>query len=93
MFDLLLRKKRWQQHLEERIIWGIWAPRKLQLVYKELARGLRVPISVLVYHILRQWLSEHYKLLSEDLDARTAFGDLLAREDSVMKNKSEESRF
>lgn len=91
MFDLLLRKKRWQQHLDERIIWGIWAPRKLQLVYKGLASDLRVPISVLLYHILRQWLSENYKLLSEDPDARTTFGDLLAKEDSL--NKSKESQF
>lgn len=93
MFDLLLRKKRRQQYFDQRIIWGIWAPRKLQLVYKELAGGLRVPICVLVYHILRQWLSENYKLLSEDPEARTTFGDLLAKEDSLIKNKSKESQF
>jgi len=78
MLELLRRKLTTRNRLNERIIWGIWAPRGLQLAYKLAASQLRVPMSVLVPHILRQWLAENHEML-EDEQKRAEFGEYLAR--------------
>ena len=80
IIDRFMRRNKQRQYLEMRIVWGIWAPRWLQLTYKSLAANLRVPISILVCYVLRQWLSQNYKALIDDEASRSKFGDLLARE-------------
>jgi len=82
VLDRIMTRNRQQKYLEQRIVWGIWAPRGLQVTYKVLAARLRVPISVLVCHILREWLANNYASLHDDPDARTRLGDLLAKENS-----------
>jgi len=59
MMNRLFRRKKEQSYLDEHIIWGIWAPRSLKPAYKIMATDLRVPISVLVGHILTQWLAQN----------------------------------
>ena len=66
--------------LDERIVWGIRAPRELKLVYKVIAASLRVPVSVLVGHVLTEWLAENYETLLEDKRDRREFAGYLAGE-------------
>ena len=76
MLNSLLRRK---NPLNKRIVWGIWAPRSLQLAYKALAAQLRVPMSVLVGHVLDQWLAQNGEVLVKDPEARQKYGDDLAK--------------
>ena len=76
MLSRLLRKK---NPLNKRIVWGIWAPRSLQLAYKGLAAQLRVPMSVLMGHVLAQWLTQNGDVLVKDPDARQKYGVYLAK--------------
>ena len=79
MLSKLFRKREEQSHLDERIVWGIWAPRRLQFVYKMAAAELRVPISILVGHVLMQWLAENYDTVLSDKQKQAEFGDFLAK--------------
>jgi hypothetical protein len=58
---------------------GIWAPKSLKLAYKVMATGLRVPISVLVTHALRQWLAQNGQSLLHGEEKRREYGDYLAQ--------------
>jgi hypothetical protein len=62
----------------ERIVWGIWAPRSLKLAYKVIAADLRVPMCVLVGHVLREWLAENGESLIDDEHKKLEFADYLA---------------
>jgi cytochrome c oxidase assembly factor CtaG len=77
MINRLFHRKKHQNHPSERIIWGIWVPKSLQLAYKMMASMLRVPISVLVTHILRQWLAQNGQSLLHDDDKRHKYSDYL----------------
>jgi hypothetical protein len=79
IIDRFMKRKKQRQYLDQRIIWGIWAPRRLQLAYKMVASELRVPMSVLVGYILRLWLSENYETLRDDESVRTQFAEHLVR--------------
>ena len=79
MIKRLFDHKREISRLDERIVWGIWAPRRLQLAYKLTAVDLRVPISVLVGHVLRQWLAQYYETVLKDKNKKLEFADYLAR--------------
>ena len=79
MINRFFRKKKEFSRLDERIVWGIWCQRRLQAVYKMAAAELRVPISVLVGHVLRQWLAENHDTVLSDKQKQAEFGDFLAR--------------
>ena len=74
-----------ESKLEERIVWGILVERKLQLGYKILAQKLRVPIYVLVGHILQEWLMANYENLMQDFRERVKFEEYLTNK--YLKNK------
>ena len=63
----------------QRKVWGIWCDPTLQLAYKAMAAELRVPISVLVGHILIQWLAKNGETMLGDEATRAKYGDFLAR--------------
>jgi hypothetical protein len=81
MISRIFNTKKDQNRLDEHVVWGIWAPRRLQFIFKMLASDLRVPISVLVGHILRQWLADNYETLTNDKQKKLEFADYLAKED------------
>ena len=66
--------------LDERVVWGIRAPRELKLVCKVIAASLRTPVSVLVGHVLTEWLAEDYQTLLEDKRDRREFAGHLTGE-------------
>jgi hypothetical protein len=49
---------------------------------------IRVPISVLVGHVLRQWLAENGESLISDKDKKLKYGDYLARKYLASKEVS-----
>jgi len=77
MLTKLFRKREEQSRLDERIVWGIWCQRRLQAVYKMAAAELRVPISVLVGHVLMEWVAQNYDTLINDEHKRREFSDFL----------------
>lgn len=79
MLSKLFRKKTEEINLDERIVWGLWATRRLKMVYKTTAAELNVPISVLVGHILNGWLADNYDTLLGDEQKRAEFGDFLEK--------------
>ena len=79
MLSKLFRKKKEEINLDEHIVWGLWAPRRLKIAYKTTAAELHVPISVLVGHILNGWLAENYDTLLGDEQKRAEFGEFLAK--------------
>ncbi|MFC1926223.1 hypothetical protein ACFLWV_00530 [Chloroflexota bacterium] len=78
VINRIFRKKEEFNRLDERVVWGIWAQRRLQLVYKMLAADLRVPISVLVGHVLLKWLAQNKETILGDKNKKVAFADYLA---------------
>ena len=68
-------------------IWGIWAPVWLHQAFKDLAQALQLPLSFLVTHVLREWLSENFEVLMEDAEERAKYRQYLIRKDP---EKSEE---
>ena len=77
MINRLFHKKKQQNYSQERVIWGIWTHKSLQLAYKMMASTLRVPISVLATHVLRQWLAQNGQSLLHDDDKRHKYSDYL----------------
>ena len=75
----ILHEKQDYDPLDERIVWGIWAPKRLKLGYKLMAINLRVPISVLVGDVLSQWLAQNGETLLSDEEKRLRHGDYLAK--------------
>jgi len=63
--------------LDRREVWGLWLPRRLRVAYKTLAEEIRVPISILVGHILGQWLVKNFEGLMTDSEARKKYEDFL----------------
>ncbi|MCP4609008.1 MAG: hypothetical protein GY845_09895, partial [Planctomycetes bacterium] len=59
---------------------GIWSPRKLKTLYQMMAVELRVPISVLVCHILNSWAIENGQTMLQDDKQRQGFGEYLAKQ-------------
>jgi len=49
------------------------------MAYKIIAADLKVPISVLVGHVLREWLAENGESLISDEEKRLKYGEYLAR--------------
>lgn len=90
MINRLFHGKKEQKYMDQRIIWGIWAPRSLKLAYKMMAADLRVPISVLVGHVLRQWLADNSESLIDDDEKRLKYGDYLARKYLASNEMDEE---
>ena len=87
MINKFFYKKRQQNVLNDRIVWGIWVPKKLKLAYKVMASSLRVPISVLVTHILVQWIVKNGAALSNNAASRQKYGDYLTQK-YIVGNKS-----
>jgi hypothetical protein len=79
LINRIIREEKEQICLEERVVWGIWAPRRLQAVYKMTASELRVPISVLVDHILRQWFADNQDTILGDKQKQRWLRDFLSR--------------
>ena len=79
MLSKLFRKKSEEINLDERIVWGLWVPRRLKMRYKTTANELQVPISVLVRYILSKWLADNYDTLLGDKQKRDNFGDFLTK--------------
>ena len=79
MVNLLLQKKKQQKNSDKRIVWGIYAPKQLKLAYKLMATSLRVPISVLVTHVLTQWIIKHGQQLNDNKINYQNYGDYLAK--------------
>ena len=67
-------------------VWGIWVPVWLHLGFKDLAQALQLPLSFLVTHVLREWLSENFEVLLEDAEERAKYRQYLIRQD---REKSE----
>ena len=79
MMKWLFGKKKGQKRLDEKIIWGIWAPRRLQLGFKVIAGELRVPMSVLVGHVLREWLAKNYESMLRNTEEKEKFAGYLVK--------------
>ena len=64
-------------------VWGVWSPRKLKKLYELMAVKLRVPISVLVCHVLTDWVTENGQQILQDDKKRQEFGECLAKQRKV----------
>ena len=82
------RKKKEPAWIDRQIILGLWVPRWLHVGYKGLAHQLNVPISVLVGHILRQWLKKNNEVLQKDIIKKTQFSMYLV--DTYLKKVNDE---
>ncbi len=71
-------------------VWGVWSPRKLKKLYEMMAMELRVPMSVLVCHILNNWVIENGQTILQDDNKRQEFGEHLAkqRKDDLERRKT-----
>jgi hypothetical protein len=79
MLSKLFRKKKEEIDLDEHIVWGLWATRRLKMTYKTTANELQVPISVLVGHVLNGWLADNCDTILGDEQKRAEFGDFLTK--------------
>ncbi|MCJ7776130.1 MAG: hypothetical protein MUP08_07050 [Desulfobulbaceae bacterium] len=79
MINRLFRKKTQQVNLDEHIVWGLWATRRLKMACKASAAELKVPISVFVDYILSTWLADNYDTVLGDKQKRDEFGDFLKK--------------
>ena len=79
MISKLFRRKKEEIDLDERIVWGLWVPRRLKMTYKATANDLHVPISVLVRYILSKWLADNYDTLLGVKQKRDKLGDFLMK--------------
>ena len=79
MISRLFRKKKEEINLDEHIVWGLWATRRLKMACKATAAELQVPISVLVDYILSSWLADNYDTVLGDKQKRAEFSDFLAK--------------
>ena len=77
MISRLFRKKKEEINLDEHIVWGLWATRRLKMACKATAAELKVPISVLVDYILSTWLADNYDTVLGDKQNREEFSDFL----------------
>jgi len=59
------------------IVWGIWVERGIRATFKALALNMRVPISVIVTHILLDWIQRNKDDIGNEVWL-TAYGDGLA---------------
>lgn len=67
------------QRRKERKVSSFLRDPKPALGVKIMAADLRVPISVLAGHVLRQWLAQNYETLLNDKHKKLEFADYLAR--------------
>ena len=66
-------------NIDERKVWGIWAPIKTKLRYQIMSMKLRVPTSTLVCHVLDSWFEDNYEDIFDDDVRKHELGDYLAR--------------
>ena len=76
---MLFWRKKEQIDLDQRIVWGLWVPRKLQMGYKLLAAELGVPISVLAQHVLLLWYAQNADKLLGDEQSKREFAGYLVK--------------
>jgi hypothetical protein len=74
---MLFWRKKEQIDLDQRIVWGLWVPRRLQMGYKFLASDLGVPISVLAQHVLLLWYAQNAEKLLNDEQSKQEFAEYL----------------
>ena len=79
MLSKLFRKKTEESNLDERIVWGLWVPRRLKMTYKATANELQVPISALAGYVLSSWIVDNYDTLLADQQKRDELSDFLAK--------------
>lgn len=63
IIEQLIKMIRTESKLEERIVWGFSAERRLQLRYRRLAARLGVPVYALIGYILDEWSDQNYQTI------------------------------
>ncbi len=67
------------KHNQKRIVWGIWVQKDLKLTYKLISMSLKVPMAVLVTHVLVKWLAGEGSEIMRSAQKKKELQDTLLR--------------